>query len=252
MTNRVEGYPFRFAGEQMIARASGALWWPARRMLVVADLHLGRSERYARRGGALLPPFEVTDTLDRLEREFTALGPARVVSLGDTFDDDLAATQITSGALHQIARMAVGRDWLWITGNHDRCSVPRTFPGQSARDLPGAITLRHQAACGPDISGHMHPSTRLAGRTWRCFVLAQDHLILPAFGTFTGGLDIGDAAFDRLAPDSIALICSDRVFASPVRRGRKAGTTPATARLKLAGRRDAHGQVKVRDPQGRS
>lgn len=226
--SRAEGYPFRFAGADLVARPSGALWWPARHMLVVADLHLGRSERYARRGGALLPPFEVADTLDRLDGEIAALNPARIVSLGDAFDDGLAAARIATEARARIGLMARGRDWLWITGNHDPDAVPPEFPGQSAADLPGDITLRHRAAEGPDISGHMHPSVRLAGRRWRCFVLARAHLILPAFGTYTGGLDIGDPAFGPMATGGIALACADRIFALPMPGG--GGTQPRRIR----------------------
>lgn len=215
--NTPEGHAFRFAGAALVARSSGALWWPGRRMLIVADLHLGRSERYARRGGALLPPFEVTDTLQRLEAEVSALAPAQVVSLGDAFDDDLAAQRIAHEARGMIARMAAGRDWLWVRGNHDR-AAPQGLAGHSVAELPGTIPLRHQPAEGPDISGHMHPSVRLAGRRWRCFVLGREHLILPAFGTYTGGLDIGDPAFAGLAAGGIALACGDRIFALPMPR----------------------------------
>ncbi len=211
-----EGCPFRFSGADLIARPSGALWWPAERLLVVADLHLGRSERHARRGGVLLPPFEVTDTLERLAREIAETDPERIISLGDAFDDDLAATRLEPGQRARIHAMARGRDWLWITGNHDRHALPAEFPGRSAADLPGRISLRHQAARGPDISGHMHPSLRLAGRRWRCFVVGREHLILPAFGTYTGGLDIGDPAFGPLAGGGIALACAERIFAVPM------------------------------------
>lgn len=216
-----DGFPFRFAGADLVARPSGALWWPARRMLVFADLHLGRSERYARRGGPLLPPFEVADTLDRLAGEIAALNPKQVASLGDAFDDDLAATRIAPEARARIDQMARGRDWLWISGNHDRAAVPAEFHGRSVPELPGGITLCHKAGTGPDISGHMHPSTRLAGRNWRCFVLGSRHLILPAFGTYTGGLDIGNPAFDPLAGGGIALVCAERMFALPMPRGGK-------------------------------
>lgn len=172
-----EGYPFRFAGAGFIARPSGALWWPDRRMLVVADLHLGRAERYARRGGALLPPFEVQDTLERLASEIAALDPARVVSLGDAFDDDPAAHHIGAKDAALLRDMARDRDWIWISGNHDPGRLPANLSGVVVPDLPGAITLRHQAGEGPDISGHMHPSTRLAGRRFRCFVVGAQHLI---------------------------------------------------------------------------
>lgn len=216
-----EGYAFRFAGEDLLARSSGALWWPAQQTLVVADLHLGRSARYARRGGALLPPFGDTDTLARLAAEIAALDPARVVSLGDAFDDDLAANELATLETAVITRLAARRDWLWIAGNHDPRPNAPDLPGAWLPDLPGTIALRHIAATGPDISGHMHPSTRLAGRRFRCFVLGQTHLILPAFGTYTGGLDIGHPAFAPLATGGIALACAERVFALPIPTVRK-------------------------------
>ena len=85
------------AGITLAARASGALWWPDERLLCVADLHLGKSERLARRGGALLPPYETAETLDRLAAEIAALAPARVVCLGDSFDDTAAGAALDAG-----------------------------------------------------------------------------------------------------------------------------------------------------------
>ena len=113
------GYVFDFAGQRLEARASGALWWPDRRWLVVADLHLGKSERMARRGGALLPPYEVAATLDRLGAEIAATDPAAVISLGDGFDDDAAGRELPDEVCDRLHRLAEGRDWVWITGNHD-------------------------------------------------------------------------------------------------------------------------------------
>lgn len=211
-----EGYPFRFAGEEFIARPSGALWWPVKQMLIVADLHLGRAERYARRGGALLPPFEVTDTLSRLAAEIVALDPQQVISLGDAFDDDLAISGIGDREIALITTLARDHDWIWIAGNHDPHVHASDLLGTWVDQISGAIALRHIAAEGPDISGHMHPSVRLAGRRFCCFVIGREHLILPAFGTYTGGLDISDPAFAALATGGIALACAPRMFAIPI------------------------------------
>ena len=209
-----DSLPFIFAGHSFIARASGALWWPAQKMLVVADLHLGRSERYARRGGALLPPFEVTDTLDRLAAEIAALKPACVVSLGDGFDDDAASAALPDMARARLADMAEGRAFLWITGNHDpKAQIPC---GQAMEMWHGPVTLRHEAGTGPDISGHYHPVLPLAGKRWRAFLVGSDHLILPAFGTYTGGLDLRDPALVRLVPRGMAIGCGTGVFALPL------------------------------------
>lgn len=209
-----QSLPFTFAGHMLVAHASGALWWPALRMLVVADLHLGRSERYARRGGALLPPFEVTDTLDRLAAEIAALDPATIVSLGDGFDDDRASRALSADHTLRLRDMARGRDWIWITGNHD--PDPDTICGRVLAEWTGPVTLRHEAGAGPDISGHYHPVLPLAGARWRAFLIGTDHLILPAFGTYTGGLDLRDPALRALVPKGHAIGCGRGVFAVPL------------------------------------
>ena len=88
------GQPISLAGAQLAARARGALWWPAERLLGVADLHLCRSERIARRGGALLPPYETTETLQRLAAEIAHWRRPRVVCVGDSFDDCAAGAAL--------------------------------------------------------------------------------------------------------------------------------------------------------------
>ena len=103
------GFTFRWHGLTLEARCSGALWWPMGRWLIIADLHFGKSERMARRGGALLPPYEGQDTLHRLGAEIADLDPACVVSLGDGFDDDLAAAGIDDEVALGLGALAAGR-----------------------------------------------------------------------------------------------------------------------------------------------
>ena len=52
----MNNHAFTLAGAALSARCSGALWWAERQVLVISDLHLGKSERIARLGGAMLPP----------------------------------------------------------------------------------------------------------------------------------------------------------------------------------------------------
>ena len=82
----MSNYAFQLGGARLEARASGALFWADQNLLVVSDLHLGKAQRLARRGGALLPPYETQATLARLEAELQATGAARVICLGDSFD----------------------------------------------------------------------------------------------------------------------------------------------------------------------
>ena len=174
-----------FAEQRLIAQPSGALFWPGEDSLIVADLHLGKSERMARRGGALLPPFESLDTVIRLEAEVLRLRPSRLISLGDAFDDDAAAGEIAPEIAGRLTRIAAQTELLWIAGNHDPIGLDRTVEEAQI----GPLTLRHIAGTGPDLSGHYHPKAQIARRSYRAFLVGRDHLILPAFGTYTGGLD---------------------------------------------------------------
>ncbi|MCB1348617.1 MAG: ligase-associated DNA damage response endonuclease PdeM, partial [Maritimibacter sp.] len=177
----------------------GALWWAGERLLCVSDLHLGRSERYARNAGALLPPYEVRDTLTRLEADIEATGAQRVICLGDSFDDDDAARGLAADALDWLTRLMAGRQWTWIEGNHD--PGPVTLGGSHrAMVALGPLTFRHIAIASEtgEISGHYHPKVRLAGRARRCLLVDADRAILPAYGTYTGGLGTDAGALSSL------------------------------------------------------
>lgn len=219
------GYRFALAGAALVARPSGALWRPARRALIVADLHLGKSERLARRGGPLLPPYETAQTLDRLAAEIAALDPAEVICLGDSFDDRAAAAGLDPAARARLEAMAAGRRWTWVEGNHDPGPNGLTAPGmaQAAELRAGPLIFRHIAAAEAapgtgEVSGHYHPKGRLpgGGGARPCFVLTGARLILPAFGHYTGGLCARDPALRALAPDGLALLIGARVIPAPL------------------------------------
>lgn len=216
-------YAFDFAGHALEARPSGALFWPERCWLIVADLHLGKSERMARRGGSLLPPYEVLATLERLEAEITATDPAAVISLGDGFDDDAAALALPDMLCDRLRDMAWGRQWIWVSGNHDPSPVCPRLPGKTVDALTEGLVLRHQAGQGPDVSGHFHPCVRLAGDRRRCFLVGRDHLILPAFGAYTGGLAIDSPVLAALVPQGLAIACGARALPLPVGASRRPG-----------------------------
>ena len=192
---------FRFAGLRLVARPSGALWWPDRATLVVADLHFGKSERMARRGGALLPPYESAETLARLRAELAATGAQRLIALGDTLDDDLAEQAMAP----LLAPLAARHEVIWITGNHD--PSPADLPGHACAEWSeGGVSFRHIADKGPDISGHYHPKLMFHNQRIPVFLLGQAHLILPAFGAYTGGLDCDHPDLRALVPQGRAIL----------------------------------------------
>ncbi|WP_417522975.1 ligase-associated DNA damage response endonuclease PdeM [Marinovum sp.] len=215
-------YAFSFAGAALVARPSGALHWPEAGLLCVSDLHLGKSARQARRNGAQLPPYDVEDTLSRLEAEVEATGATTVICLGDSFDDLQAFEALPEAALDWITRLQAGRRWIWIEGNHDPGPVALAGDHLAQFRLEG-LTFRHIASddAPGEVSGHYHPKLRLRAASRACFLVDATRLILPAFGTYTGGLRCDDPALDRLmAPNALAILTGARALAVPMRQNR--------------------------------
>lgn len=217
----------RLLDEPVEPRASGALWLPGSRTLVVSDLHLGKAERNARRGGGFWPPYENTETLTRLDGEIAALDPACVVTLGDSFDDDACVEGLDAETRGRIDALVAARRWIWVTGNHD--PAPAGLGGESADAVTlGPLTLHHIAEPGArgEISGHFHPkaSLRIRGRriARKCFLASADRIIMPAFGAFTGGLDVFAPAFEPLFDrDACVILTGARLTALPLTRLRR-------------------------------
>jgi DNA ligase-associated metallophosphoesterase len=213
-------HPLSLSGAALRALPSGALHWPDQDLLVVSDLHLGKSERLARRGGSLLPPYETQETLAKLDADLESTGAARVVCLGDSFDDLQSADSLDDFTRLWLARLMAGRDWIWIEGNHD--AGPVDVGGTHLAELAvGPLVLRHIARPGAraEVSGHYHPKARLAGRSRPCFLADDARLILPAFGHYTGGLYCEDAALQALmSPRAVAVMTGPRAIALPMPR----------------------------------
>lgn len=213
-------YRFTLAGAPLALLPSGALWWEDEALLCVSDLHLGRSERYARNAGALLPPYETRDTLARLEADMEAAGAGTVVCLGDSFDDIAAAQGLDPEVAGWLTRLMAGRNWIWIEGNHD--PGPLELGGAHRAEFDtGPLTFRHIAVPGAtgEISGHYHPKASLAGRSRPCLLFDSDRAILPAYGTYTGGLRSDDAALETLMrPEALAVLTGPVPRALPMPR----------------------------------
>ncbi len=187
--------PFSFAGESFVATAEGALFWPARQALLVADLHLEKASWFARLG-QFLPPYDSHATLTVLAGEVERTGATRLYCLGDSFHDRFGCDRLPANARALLTELTAAIDWTWIVGNHDPGFADHCG-GRLAEEVElDGIVLRHEALRDdprPEMSGHFHPKLRLhlKGRqvSRRCFVLSRTKLILPAFGSLTGGLD---------------------------------------------------------------
>lgn len=196
------------AGVTFAADLSGALVWRTERLLVVSDLHLEKGSSYARRG-VLLPPFDTAATLARLAGAIARHDPRRVIALGDSFHDREAHERLSPRDGAALRALQAGRDWIWISGNHDP-ALPRDLGGDVADEVAiGPIVFRHEPSGAPgEIAGHLHPKARVAARgralERRCFAGDGLRMVMPAFGAYAGGLSIRDAAFAALFGSSAA------------------------------------------------
>ena len=186
----------------LIADPEGALYWPEQGLLAVADLHLEKGSSFAARG-TLLPPFDTAATLARLARLITHYAPRCVVALGDSFHDGGGPARLGDGDREGLRIMQRGRAWIWITGNHD--PEPADGIGGTFTDslISGPLTFRHlPSGASGEVSGHLHPVARISHRgravSRRCFAADENRLVMPAFGAFTGGLNVRDATFADL------------------------------------------------------
>ena len=192
--------PFTFADQEWLISDSRAVYWPAQDALLVADLHLEKASWYAQ-GGQMLPPYDSRETLERLGAAVAATGARRIFCLGDNFHDDDGPSRMEPKAADLLGDLTRRLEVVWIVGNHD-AGLAGEMTGDVVEELVlDGIALRHEAMpreTGPEISGHYHPKLRLRmrGRGIRrpCALRSENRLILPAFGTLTGGMDADDPA----------------------------------------------------------
>ena len=216
--------PFSFAGETFEATPSGALFWPAREALLVADLHLEKASWFARLG-QFLPPYDSHATLTALAAEVERSAARRLYCLGDSFHDAFGCDRLPANARELLTELTSKLDWVWIVGNHDPGFADHCGGRIEDEVELSGIILRHEAVPvepRPEISGHFHPKFRLhlRGRmvSRRCFVKSATKVIMPAFGSLTGGLDAHHPEIMRsVGSDAAALVpVSDRLLRFPL------------------------------------
>ena len=187
--------PLSFAGHELLLLPEAALFWPARRALVLADLHFEKASWYAAQG-QMLPPYDSLATLSAIAALTGRLDAQEVWCLGDSFHDDGGTARLPDPARRKLSDLTGKLRWTWITGNHDSAPEDRLGGEIFIQAEVDGLVLRHEADPSdprPELSGHFHPKLRLMHRgrnvSRRCFVHSKRKIILPAFGALTGGLD---------------------------------------------------------------
>ena len=198
--------PITLKGAVLHLYPDGTLYWPDERLLIVSDLHLEKAAAQSKAGP--LPVYDTPQTLADLEGALARAPVETCILLGDSFHNEEVALRLPQEARHFFDQLASDRRLLWILGNHDP-SLPEFLPGRAAQSISlGPLSFCHIATMSDlptgtaEISGHYHPKARLKLRarqlSGKCFIQDDQRLILPAFGWFTGGLNILDPAISTL------------------------------------------------------
>ncbi len=223
--------PIHLAGQRLMLDPAGVLFWPAEKLLAVADLHLEKGSSFAARGAGLLPPYDTRETLAKLANALRRWRPEKLVALGDSFHDRDGHARLDAADAAQLRHLLAGLAVTWVLGNHDPVA-PGTLPGEACAEYAlGPLRFRHQSQPGRippgELSGHFHPkgsmATRLGAVTRPCFMVDGWRVVLPAFGAYTGGLAATDPALQALFPrgSRLFLLGQERCFSTtlpPMRR----------------------------------
>ncbi|SNS37972.1 putative phosphoesterase [Noviherbaspirillum humi] len=208
------------AGETLQLLPQRAALWPARRMLLVADIHIGKAAAF-RAGGVPVPAGTTLQNLEALDRLLRTHDIDEVMFLGDFLHARAGRAPATLAALQawreRHARLAL----TLVRGNHDsHAGDPPASLDIEVVDEPhrvGPFLFCHHPEEREEayvIAGHVHPVFRLAagGDSLRlpCFLFGPKRGMLPSFGAFTGG-----HAVTPLPGERLFLAAEDRVFALP-------------------------------------
>lgn len=218
---------FKVNGVDVVPDVSTAAWFPGLKTLAVADLHFEKGTSFVRRG-LHLPPYDTKATLKRLEAVFDKYQPERVIALGDSFHDGEGPARLDASDVSALRAMTQACNWVWIFGNHDPLTT------QGIERLGGAayeelvlddLIFRHEP-CGEvgEVAGHLHPGAAIRQRgrhlRKRCFATNGRSLVLPAFGAYTGSLNVRNEAFHPVFPGGLNAYMVGREGVYPIAEDR--------------------------------
>lgn len=203
-------------GETLELHADRALYWPRRRTLIVADVHLGKGAAF-RRAGIAVPSGDTRRDLERLDVLIAMFAPERLLVLGDLFHAPLQQSENWFGDVDAFRARHASLALEVLRGNHDR-ALHRVPPGwridwhEGARHEPPFVFAHEPSddSRGYGMAGHLHPVLKMRSSMDRLrmpvFWLRERHAVLPSFGGFTGGYGITRQTGERIyavGPDGV-------------------------------------------------
>ena len=215
------------AGERVLLLPEKAVYWPARQMLIIADIHFGKAASF-RAQGIPVPRGTTTENLLGLNALIERHGARHVVFLGDFLHARAAHASSTQQAMLAWRRSRSDLGLTLVRGNHDKhAGDPPAALRIEVVDEPwkiGPLLFAHHPQAHPDgyvLAGHVHPVYRLATRAdalrLPCFMFGPESGMLPSFGSFTGGHPVTPGPGDR-----VFVATDDRVIAIPAKPANRA------------------------------
>ena len=176
----------------------GILFWFDKQIAIISDLHLEKGSSFAH-SGQFLPPYDSEETLKKLTKGIKNQNIKKVILLGDTFHDENAYNRMSEKAFFLFNSFVKKYEVIFILGNHEK-KLKIDHINLLNEYVIEDIHFIHQALQKSifQISGHFHPVATIKSSikkiTAKCLLHTKNHIILPSFGTYTGGLNINDPA----------------------------------------------------------
>ena len=196
--------------------SSGSIYITELSILLMSDLHIGKSYSCAKNGN-FLPPFEIDETIEKIKSIVDFYNPKKIISLGDSFHEASTLEIIDNIYINNLNKIFNKREVIFIDGNHDaelksKEKIDAIFKDSLKLDNFNFTHIKNSKIINNlfEFSGHFHPKVSIIFNrvtySLKCFVLGKNFCILPSFGTYTGGLNINSNTLKKIIPQEKTVI----------------------------------------------
>ena len=196
--------------------SSGSIYITELSILLMSDLHIGKSYSCAKNGN-FLPPFEIDETIEKIKSIVDFYNPKKIISLGDSFHEASTLEIIDKIYIKNLNKIFKEREVIFIDGNHDaelksKEKIDAIFKDSLKLDNFNFTHIKNSKIIDNlfEFSGHFHPKVSIIFNrvtySLKCFVLGKNFCILPSFGTYTGGLNINSNTLKKIIPQEKTVI----------------------------------------------